>query len=55
MFLHVHGKDSDQSGRMPMLIWVFTGRTGYFRSSLGTQVILLGLSICGSFNPITCI
>ena len=25
-----HKKDSDQTGRMPRLIWVFTGRTCYF-------------------------
>ena len=34
-----HSEDSDQTGRMPGLIWVFTGRT----------VILLVLSCCGSF------
>ena len=26
-FLHVDNADSDQSGRMPRLIWVFAGRT----------------------------
>ena len=26
----VHSEDSDQAGRMPMLIWVFTGRTDHF-------------------------
>ena len=30
MFLHADGKDSDQTGRMPRLIWVFCGRTGHF-------------------------
>ena len=25
-----HGKDSDQTGRMPRLIWVFAGRTCHF-------------------------
>ena len=34
-----HSKDSDQTGRMPRLIWVFAGRT----------VILLVLSWGGSF------
>ena len=34
-----HSKDSDQTGRMPRLIWVFTGRT----------VILLVLSYRGSY------
>ena len=33
-----HSKDSDQTGRMPRLIWVFVGRT----------VTLLVLSCCGS-------
>ena len=33
-----HSEDSDQTGRMPMLIWVFAGRT----------LILLVLSWCGS-------
>ena len=34
-----HSKDSDQTGWMPRLIWVFTGRT----------VTLLVLSRCGSY------
>ena len=29
-FLHVDSKDSDQTGWMPRLIWVFTGRTCHF-------------------------
>ena len=28
--LHVDGEDSDQTGRMPILIWVYTWRTGHF-------------------------
>ena len=27
LFLHAESKDSDQTGRMPRLIWVFAGRT----------------------------
>ena len=38
MFLHADSTDSDQTGRMPRLIWVFAGRT----------LILLVLSWCGS-------
>ena len=38
-FLHADSEDSDQTGRMPRLIWVFTGRT----------VSLLVLSWGGSF------
>ena len=37
-FLHADGEDSDQTGRLPKLIWVFTGRTGD----------LLVLLCCGS-------
>ena len=37
-FLHADSEDSDQTGRMPRLIWVFAGRT----------VILLVLSCRGS-------
>ena len=29
-FLHADSEDSDQTGRMPRLIWVFSGRTGHF-------------------------
>ena len=39
-FLHADSKDSDQTGRMPRLIWVFAGRT----------LILLVLSWGGSYN-----
>ena len=38
-FLHADSKDSDQTGRMPRLIWVFSGRT----------VTLLVLSCRGSY------
>ena len=38
-FLHADSDDSDQTGRMPRLIWVFAGRT----------IILLVLSSRGSF------
>ena len=39
MFLHAGSEDSDQTGRMPRLIWVFAGRT----------LILLVLSWGGSY------
>ena len=29
-FPHVDSEDSDQTGRMPRLIWAFAGRTGHF-------------------------
>ena len=37
-FLHVDSEDSDQTGRMPRLIWVFTGRTRHFVSFFHTQL-----------------
>ena len=30
MFLHAGSEGSDQTGRMPRLIWIFSGRTGHF-------------------------
>ena len=30
IFLHADSQDSDQTGRIPRLIWVFAGRTGHF-------------------------
>ena len=39
-FLHADREDSDQTGRMPRLIWVFAG---------GTRILLV-LSCCGSFG-----
>ena len=29
-FLHADSEDSDQTGQIPRLIWVFTGSTGHF-------------------------
>ena len=40
-FLHADSKDSDETGRMPRLIWVFAGRT----------TTLLVLSWGGSYQP----
>ena len=34
-----YSKDSDQTGRMPRLIWVFAGRKGYFVGFLMTWLI----------------
>ena len=45
IFLHADSEDSDQTRRMPRLIWVFAGRT----------VILLVLSWGGSFIKCDCI
>ena len=37
-FLHADSKDSDQTGRMPRLIWVFAGSTCYFVSFVMRQL-----------------
>ena len=42
-FLHAESEDSDQTGQMPRLSWVFAGRT----------LILLLLSCCVSFQFLT--
>ena len=33
-FLHVDSEDSDQTGQIPRLIWVFAGRTGFVMRQL---------------------
>ena len=38
-FLHADSKDSDQTGWMPRLIWVFAGRTGHFVGFVMRQLI----------------
>ena len=40
-FLHVDSKDSDQTGRMPRLIWVFAGRTCHFVGFVTRRLKLL--------------
>ena len=48
-FLHVDSKDSDQTGRMPRLIWVFAGRTchfvGFVMRRLKFKVVAVALSV----------
>ena len=46
--LWAHSEDSDQTGRMPRLIWVFAGRTVILFA--GRTVILLVLSWGGSYD-----
>ena len=48
-FLHVDSEDSDQTGRMPRLIWVFAGRTATllvlsWGSSYGIKLLSFGIS-----------
>ena len=40
-FLDADSEDSDQTGRMPRLIWVFAGRTGHFDGFVMRQLILI--------------
>ena len=39
MFLHADSEDYDQTGRMPRLIWVFTGRTCHCVGFVTRQLI----------------
>ena len=39
--LHADSEDSDQTGRIPSLIWVFAGRTCYFVGFVMHLLILL--------------
>ena len=39
-FLHADSADSDQTGRMPRLIWVFAGRTSHFVGFIMLRSIL---------------
>ena len=52
MFLHADRKDSDQTGRMPRLIWVFTGRTCHFVSFVKLRLNYL-LCRCNHRNNCT--
>ena len=38
---HADSEDSDQTGRMPRLIWVFAGRTGHFVGFVMRRLILI--------------
>ena len=38
-FLYADNEDSDRTGRMPRLIWVFAGRTGHFLGLVMSQLI----------------
>ena len=38
-FLHADSEDSDQTGRMPRLIWVFAGRTCHFVGFVTRRII----------------
>ena len=45
-FLHADSEDSDQTGRMPGLMWVFAGRTCHFFGFVMRRLICLSESHC---------
>ena len=55
MFLHADSEDSDQTGQMPRLIWVFAGRTCHFVGFVMRR-LKIWKSLCenGTFIPCTC-
>ena len=54
-FLHANSKDSDQTGQMPSLIWVFAGCTCHFVGFVMRRLIhVFGLSF-QTFNSISVI
>ena len=48
--LHADSEDSDQTGRMPRLIWVFAGRTCHFVCFVMRRVILFTSNIIKCAN-----
>ena len=60
VFLHADSEDSDQTGRMPRLIWVFAGRKVHFVGFVMRQLICWTLFCmlkppCSNFRMITAI
>ena len=45
-FLHADSEDSDRTGRMPRLIWVFAGRTCHFVGFVVRWLICIHNKIC---------
>ena len=43
-FLHADSEDSDQTGRMPRLIWVFAGRTCHFVGFVMRRLIIITMN-----------
>ena len=46
-----HSEDSDQTGRMPRLIWVFVGRTCHFVGFVMRRLIWVRLRVSPSMPP----
>ena len=56
MFLQADSEDSDQTGRMPRLIWVLAGRTGHFVGFVVRRLMFvcgrcLDVSVSSIFEP----
>ena len=49
-FLHADSEDSDQTGRMPRLIWVFTGRKGHLVGFVMRQPMWFCRLCCSQFK-----
>ena len=49
-FLHADSEDSDQTGRMPRLIWVFAGRTCHFVSFVTRRLIFKRTKRGGNYS-----
>ena len=45
-FLHADSEDSDQTGQMPRLIWVFAGRTCHFVGFVTRRLIVWAVQVC---------
>ena len=52
-FLHADSEDSDQTGRMLRLIWVFAGRTGHFVGFVIRRLIFWQLALAYLRFPYT--
>ena len=52
-FLHADSEDSDQKGRMPSLIWVFTGHIGHFVGFVMLRLFLIFLNSLTVFEKET--
>ena len=49
-FLHADSEDSDQTGRMPRLIWVFAGRICHFAGFVMTRLIYYKTHVYTNIN-----
>ena len=57
IFLHADSEDSDQTGRMPRLIWVFAGRTCHVVGFVMRRLISTPATVCrvdGNYQNANC-